>query len=214
MDLSSFAFFRDSVSSGLRFVRPYQPMISTGIILGKLIYHAMKMKTWNREIRSLQDDVRRLRGFLNSGRLDASRQQSVAQRMLELQAALNQKVEQKNKGILTFSQVPSLFFAHPGANVYQGIHHVVNRTVEVRRNITALEGSTRLAANLGDTAILSAGVMSIAGTVASVAKMVGVIGEENHLGVALATAATIVHALEGVLLAKKFLFDQLSKVHL
>jgi len=194
-----------AVKKLIQTAEPYQATIAGGIILAKLGWRVYKQAPLNREIRELNRDIGHLRAILRSGALNAdpARFEAVANRIEELRFRREEKKRQLSYAALTFGQIPNLFFAHPGSNIYQGVHQIVSRGVIMRdtarpinpRALTRWERAKNLLS-------LAGGIISLAGTTASLGRMTGFIPSDNRTSHIFSYLAIGVHTLEGCWMAK------------
>lgn len=200
---------------------PYQPWIAGGLIVGKLGWRLYRQKPLEREIKKLNERIQRSAAILNVSldTLNEMRRNSVdlseepdeivvryriqKLRLLqrELLKNLKEKKQERRDSFLTLGEIPSFFFNHPGANSYQSLHCIVGRTIKMHRAAhPASAVPSTIGSRLKKAAKLSIGLISMAGTGASLGRSMKWIAEDNRTSHLLSKLAIGVHAVEGVIL--------------
>lgn len=210
-----------NVKTWISVAEPYQPWIAGGLIVGKLGWRFYRQKPLEREIKKLNERIQRNAAILNISleTLHEMKRNSVdlsegpdeimlRDRIRNLQLLqqnllkdLKEKKQERSDSLLTLGEIPSFFFAHPGANSYQSIHYMVGRTIQMRRVARPVSGApSTFGSRLKKAAKLSMGLISMAGTGASLGRSMKWIAEDNRTSHLLSGLAIGVHALEGVIL--------------
>lgn len=178
----------------IKTIAPYQPYIATGTILGKIGWKYRSEQKLKKEVADLTTRINRLNAIARE------RSPNEVHRIREKIHVLgNQRAEKLNQiemGRLTFWQVPSLFFSHPGANPYQSLHQIYQRGVSINSRIKIENDPLYTKA-----AMIAAGTLSIIGTTASFLRITGAVEPEDTTSSYLMAAAMAVHLTEGALAA-------------
>ncbi len=171
--------------------KPYQPVIATGTILGKMAWGAKKARVITQEVKQLDKKISynsSLRRIIQRNGFPAER---LEKDILELKTERDKKNFESSMGILSFGQFPSLFFDHPGANPFQCLYHIGLRGISIAQNTTqickpATEDVTKLAASS----------LAMLGTTASLLKHTGIVDEGDPIAHPLINLALGVSILE------------------
>jgi len=211
----------NAVKNGIKILEPHQPAIAGGLILAKLAWRIYKQQPLQREIDKIDHEIKRYSAVLlylsksakNIQKLRNDRPPSPEEILLlrrikkieisraDVQVELEEKKRQMSYAALTFGQLPSLFFDHPGSNMYQTIHHIVGRWMQIQhvarpiRPIQATMGS-----RIKNALILAGGIISMAGTAASFCRMTRIVAADNRMSHIFSMLAIGVHALEGIIM--------------
>jgi len=103
-------------------VELYQPAIAAGLIVSKVGWQAYKQSFLKREIRELDSRINQISQIINSGILKKSIAAEAKKIKQDYKESREEKIRQKSFVVLAFGQIPSLFFDHPGSNIYQSVH--------------------------------------------------------------------------------------------
>jgi len=212
----TYSSFDSYFSSGWQFVKellkasePYQPFVAGCLILGKLAWRIYKQKPLVREVQSLERRIAVVSGLIRSmTEEDRPVLPQTRERLRALKADLAEKKRQLSYTYLTFSQIPSLFFSHPGANIYQSLHQMVGRGVLMHHAAHPVRPNESVH-SFKKIATLAGGLISLAGTAASLARMTGAVDANNQNSHYLSGAAILFHTLEGALIVKETVVNYL-----
>jgi hypothetical protein len=187
----------------LHAAEPYQPLIAAGLIVGKLGWNTYRYEPLRKEVSVLQGRLNTLKRFVKD-HPDDPQTARVSDRIQQLEAEVIEKERRLDLIKLTLGQVPSLLFPHPGANVWNSAHSIVNRTVQM--HYVAHPPSTRCR-RIEAIAALAGGTLAVLGTAASLLRQVGAVDPGNPACSLLINLAMGVYAIEGVIMAKNWLFS-------
>ena len=164
------------------FCRPYQPYISAGSILGKASWRAYKAKPLKNKIRILTNEIER-RGM----RIEAI-QKHMPERAVALQEEINslelvrrENVRELGEAALSLSQLPSLFFDHPGDNIYNNTYQIVAQSVQIHHAARPLEQTDRAERRLKTLTKL----VYLAGLLSMMAQRVELVEKEEPVSLTL-----------------------------
>lgn len=196
----------EPLKGAIRTMEPYQPAIAAGLILGKIGWQIYKRRSLKREIAQLDEKIIRLSQILNSGALNGEVAEQVQLLRGDYVAARAEKKRHKHLATFAFSQIPSLFFDHPGSNLYQSVHQIASRGMQMHYDARPVRAAPpTLGSRIQRIAALAASLISVAGTLASIGRMMKIIPKDHPWGHLLSGLAIGVHALEGALIALRTL---------
>jgi hypothetical protein len=195
-----------SLKGAIRTMEPYQPAIAAGLLLGKIGWQIYKRRSLKQEIAQLDKKIIRLSQILNSGVLNGEVAERVQLVRGECVAARAEKKRDVHFATFAFSQIPSLFFDHPGSNLYQSIHQIASRGMQMHYDARPVRAAPpTLGSRIQRIAALAASLISLAGTLASIGRMTKIIPKDHPWGHLLSELAIGVHALEGALIIRRTL---------
>lgn len=186
---------KDFISGTVKMIAPYQPYIAATTIIGKAGWKYRSEQKLKNEVADLTVRIRRLQAIAKTPR-DAEALERIREKITLLKAERRDKEHQIDVGRLTFGQIPSLFFSHPGCNPYQSLYHIYQRGFTLNRQVHRDE--TPLSTTI---ATVAAGAVSMVGTAASFLRLTGAVDADNQTANTLMTAALAVHLVEGTLAA-------------
>lgn len=186
-----FSLGKSWTSTTVKTVAPYQPYIAALSIIGKTAWKYQSEQKLKKEVSDLTIRINRLNAIAKTRSGEDA--ESIKNKVHELSYLRKEKQYQIEIGRLTFWQIPSLFFAHPGANPYQSLHQIYQRGVLINHQASEEAG------NLTTIATIAAGSISILGTAASLLRLTGAIDPSNSIAGYMANAALTVHLVEGSL---------------
>ncbi len=194
------------LKGAIRTMEPYQPAVAAALILGKIGWQIYKQRSLKREIAQLEKKITRLSQMLNSGVLNGEVAEKVQLRRGDYLAARAEKKRHEHLATFTFSQIPSLFFDHPGSNLYQSVHQIASRGMQMHYDARPVRAAPpTLGSRIQRIAALAASLISVAGTLASIGQMTKIIPKDHPWGHLLSGLAIGVHVLEGALITLRTL---------
>jgi hypothetical protein len=203
----------EPLKGAIRTIEPYQPAIAAGLILGKIGWQIYKRRSLKREIAQLDKEITRLSQILNSGALSMEVAEQVHLLRGDYVAARAEKKHHKHLATFAFSQIPSLFFDHPGSNLYQSVHQIASRGMQMRYDARPVRAAPpTLGSRVRRIAALAGSLISVAGTLASIGRMTKIIPKDHPWGHLLSGLAIGVHALEGALITLRTLKSYYERI--
>ncbi len=184
---------KDFISEAVKAIAPYQPYIAGATIIGKAAWKYRSEQKLKKEVADLTTRISRLRTIVKTPR-DAAAIERIRGKIAALTTEREEKEHQIEMGRLTFGQIPSLFFSHPGCNPYQSLYQIYQRGFVL--NWQVQRGETTLSTAVATAA---ASAVSMVGTTASFLRLVGAVDADNQSANYLMTAALAVHLVEGTL---------------
>lgn len=190
------------IKGAIRSMEPYQPAIAGALIVGKIGWQIYKRRSIKREIAQLDGHIDRLNAILKRVPLSEEIVEDVRLVKASYKAAREEKKRQMRVATFSFSQIPSLFFDHPGSNLYQSLHQIAGRGMQMHYDARPVRlAPPTLLSRIKRIAILAGSLISIAGTVVSIGRITKIIPKDQPWGHLVSGLAIGVHALEGALIA-------------
>ena len=190
---SLFTSGKNFITGTVRAIAPYQPYIAAATIIGKAGWKYRSEQTLKKDVTDLTVRINRLHAIVKTPR-DAAAIERIREKIEALTAERAEKEYQIEVARLTFGQIPSLFFDHPGSNPYQSLYQLYQRGFVLNREVHRDEIPLSKA-----ILTVAASSISMAGTAASLLRMAGAVDAENQCANYLMTAALVVHLAEGTL---------------
>lgn len=215
IDMPSLKPFFTPVKTVAKYFEPYQPLIATSGIVTKLSWRVYKQKQLSQELSKLDKRLGVLKGLKgkfqkileekkNDKDFDSITLTKSMNKLDERTECLKAEREEISKQLsfayFTFSQIPSLFFDHPGSNPYQSLHQMLGRTVQMSSD------------GCMNWTNFAAGLISLAGTAASLSRMTGFVESNNPTSHYLSYLAIGLHTVEGAFIAINAAKNYLPKI--
>jgi hypothetical protein len=172
-------------------IEPYQPLAAGVTIISKAIWKTKTRGQLNRDIKTRANTLAILKDLKKKKGIDCSN------RIGELRQELQSKKDDRIHSVLSVAQLGSLFFSHPGSNVWNFANTLYGRLFSLRHT------------NLANRPITAAlGAISALGTVTSLLKVTGTITGAHPLSHLIIGASFVGMAIESGLMVKNWLFKR------
>jgi len=204
--------FKDTFNvcfSAYKKVEPFQPMISTWVITGKVLWIQKQYSKWEKEIHELTVHIERMSHILRQASFPDSKRQDIKKHVRALQAERTEKVRNLRCRRLALAQIPSLFLPTPLFNLWNTGHQIVSRSVTLQHAVLPINGHFQPSTE--KIIALASGAISIVGTTASFLRQTGCMSSDNMAGHLLIGLALGVNAIEGFYLAKNWLYPHFER---
>lgn len=171
-----------------KWIEPYQPLAATLTILSKA---AWKTKTTAQFARDIKKKKNKLTMLTN---LQKATQRDCSHKIAELKQDIQRKKDESLQSFFAIGQLGSLWYPHPGSNVWNSVNTLSARFFSMRRlNLRKAPLATVL------------GLISAAGTAASFLKQTGMTGGQSPFHHVILGASFVGMALETGLMFKNWL---------
>ena len=189
---STFSYFWGQTKKLSLFLEPYQPALATGLITGKVGWKFYKKQEWKNEIRKLNTRIAVVKLLYKSDITPIRRE-----RLRLLLSRQRELMSQLKSTAISCWQIPSLFFDHPGSNVWNSTFNILNRGIQMQ------EGRADAKAGLLKKILfIAAGTISLLGITASLMRQINWIDKDNQASHIAIGSAFAVHSIESLLMAK------------
>jgi hypothetical protein len=223
MTLSVASYIWNGAKTVIGRLEPYQPLIAGSLITGKLLWQGYRYPHLSADIDRLSNRIRILKEFMSDGPvypwrksisrlrgdfkkpLSAEQKRVVLKRIHELESERLEKQHALALSKLTWGQLPSLLFPHPGANIWNSAHQIINRSLQMGHIAAGDPNRT------GAIAALAGGTISLLGTGASMLRQAGLLASSNPVGHVLIGLAIGVSVIECAVIAKNWLYSTAKK---
>jgi hypothetical protein len=189
--------------SAYKKIEPFQPIISSWVITGKVLWIQTQYSKWDKEIRNLSRHINMMTRILQHTDTSETHRASLRKSIHALTACRKEKKYNLKFKRLSWAQVPSLIFPTPLFNLWNTGHAIVSRGVVIQNAINP--HSADLQSSTQQIATIAGGVISIVGTSTSFLRQLKIVSSDNPLGHILVGLAIGVSAIEGIYLVKDYL---------
>lgn len=170
-------------------IEPYQPWAAGAMIVGKALWKTTTKSQIQKEIKAKQNRLAILIHLHNSNVKDFS------QKITDLKYDVRSRKDDLTQSALSVAQLGSLFFSHPGSNIWNSLNTLYGRLFSLRNT------------NLTNAPMtLALGTISALGTITSLLKITGAITGDEPLSHLIIGTSFVGMAVESALMIKNYLF--------
>lgn len=170
-------------------IEPYQPWAAGAMIIGKALWKTTTKSQIQKDIKAKKNKLLILKHLHNSKVKDFS------QKITALEGDVRSKQDDLTLSALSVAQLGSLFFSHPGSNIWNGMNTLYGRLFSLR--------NTKLT---NAPATMALGVISALGTATSLLRITGAITGDEPLSHLIIGTSFVGMAIESSLMIKNWLF--------
>jgi hypothetical protein len=183
-------------------ITPYQPLITSGIIIGKFLWIQKQSPKWKKEIRDLSKEIKKLTMIQICAKIPAEQNPDLNKKIQSLIRVRNEKMSGFQFTKLTWAQIPSLLFPDFFFNIWNTGHQIVSRGILLQRTIKPMGNHftpcTKTMVNI------TGGMITLTGAATSLLRQLNIISPDNPVGHTLIGLAIAVSTIEGIILVKNW----------
>ena len=183
-------------------ITPYQPLIASGIIVGKFLWFQKQSPKWTKEISDLSKQIKKLTAIQIGANIPAKQNPALNKKIQSLIRVRKEKISGFQFNKLTWAQIPSLLFPDFFFNIWNTGHQIVSRGILLQRIIKPVGNHftpcTQTLVNI------AGGMITLTGAATSLLRQINVISPDNPAGLTLIGLAIAVSTIEGIILVKNW----------